>query len=243
MAIPTGLLGSEQALQQALAGGTAAAGAGLNAARTTAAPFTGTGIDANAIQAALSGASGRGAQGRAFEDFRSSPGQQFLVDESERALTRNAAAIGGVGGGNVRRALQENAIGLASQDFNNQFSRLSQVADRGAQFVGQEVRNEFDTGGLLAGLQAKLGGQIGAARGQAGRDISDVIGSTSGNLAQILLASGGNVAGGNAQLAELLANLSTGSATALAGVDIPAVNQGQLGNISAIIQAIGTLQK
>jgi len=76
---------------------------------------------------AFSGAAGQEAQAQAFQQFQESPGQAFLREQAERGTTRNAAAIGGLGGGNVRRELQRQAIGLASQDFGNQFNRLQNV--------------------------------------------------------------------------------------------------------------------
>lgn len=69
--------------------------------------------------------------------FQESPGQRFLRERGERSLLRNSAAIGGLGGGNVRSALQEQGIGFAAQDFNNQFNRLGSLAGRGQDAAGQ----------------------------------------------------------------------------------------------------------
>ena len=66
MAPPIGLTGAEQALQGGFQGGIAALDAGNQ------------GID---IQAALAGLRGNEAQGQAFQNFQSSPGQQFLRDQ------------------------------------------------------------------------------------------------------------------------------------------------------------------
>jgi len=81
-------------------------------------------------QQTMLGMNGLDAQNQSFDAFANSPGQQFLRDRQERALMRNAAAMGGLGGGNVRQALQDQAAGNAMQDYNNQFNRLGQVADR-----------------------------------------------------------------------------------------------------------------
>ena len=54
-----------------------------------------------------------------------------MRERQEKALLRNAAAIGGLGGGNVRTALQEQAVGLAAQDYNNQFNRLGAISSGG----------------------------------------------------------------------------------------------------------------
>jgi len=120
----TGLIGSEQALQQGLQGSLQALGQGIGSAQgeidlatgRAVAPLTGftqQGQQASQQQAALSGALGQEAQAQAFQGFQSSPGQQFLQQEAERSLLRNQAATGGLGGGNVLRELQKQAIGLA----------------------------------------------------------------------------------------------------------------------------------
>lgn len=73
---------------------------------------------------ATTGALGGERQAQAFEEFEQSPEQAFLREEAERSLLRNQAAIGGLGGGNVRRELQRQAVGLAQQDFQNRVDRL-----------------------------------------------------------------------------------------------------------------------
>jgi hypothetical protein len=94
-------------------------------------PFQEAGVAALEQQKALMGLSGAEAQQQAFANFQESPGQAFLRKRQERALLRNASAIGGLGGGNVRTALQEQAAGFALQDLENQFGRLGQIAGQG----------------------------------------------------------------------------------------------------------------
>jgi hypothetical protein len=127
------------------------------------APTIASGQGAFDQQAALSGALGPEAQKAAFANFQASPGQQFLQQQGEKALLRNAAATGQLGGGRTQQALQEQAIGLAQQDFANQFSRLGNVA-------GQGLTLQSQLGGLRQGLGtniANLRGGIGQAQGDA----------------------------------------------------------------------------
>jgi hypothetical protein len=152
-----GLAGAENAQTGGLRGALNTVGMGADQARAdltqggagannTLNRYYDPGYRANDYQAALSGALGGQAQQAAFDNFQNSPGQQYLVNESERAIRRNAAATGGLGGANVQRALQENAIGLAAQDFNNSFNRLGQVSDRGLGAGGQMAGNMMNTG-------------------------------------------------------------------------------------------------
>lgn len=127
---------------------------------------------------ALSGASGPEAQAQAFQAFQDSPEQAFLREEGERGLLRNQAAIGGLGGGNVRRELQRQAIGLASQDFSNRFNRLGAVQD----IQGQR---QVNVANLLSGQGQQLA-NISTNRGVNIANIRTGQGTQQAGLAQNL---------------------------------------------------------
>lgn len=266
--IPIGLQGSEEALRRALAGSVGAIETGLGIGQQVTQPFTTGGTQAFNLQAALSGAGGPEAQQQAISGFQASPGQEFLRGEAERSLLRNQAAIGGIGGGNVRRALQEQAVGLAAQDFGQQFGRLGQVAGLGGALAGQQAGAGVGAGRDIANLISQFGTQQAGGRTRAGEQIAGAIGGTTSalsqlatqqgrSLADVLGAGGGNLAnllaGGGAQqeasqqaLATLLANIATGQGTQLGALrPIPGIQQteGSLGDISDIITAIGTLNR
>lgn len=82
-------------------------------------------------QQALIGLSGPEAEAAALSRAENSPGQQFLRDRAQKNLLRNASAIGGLGGGNVRKALVRQGVGFAQQDLQNRFGRLGQLAGQG----------------------------------------------------------------------------------------------------------------
>ena len=148
-------------------------------------PFQRAGESALKQQQALIGLSGDEAQQSAFDQFNQSPGQQFLRDRAQKNLLRNTAAIGGLGGGNVRSALVQQGIGFAQQDLQNQFGRLGQLAGQGqaaatnvSQFGQQTASNIGNTltsagnaraSGILnqnQAFQQGLGGVLsGAAQG------------------------------------------------------------------------------
>lgn len=97
------------------------------------APILERGDIAGESLAAFLGIRGEEAEREAIAGFRESPGQVFLRERQERALLRNQAALGGLGGGNVRTALQEQAFGIASQQLGERKERLAGVASLGAQ--------------------------------------------------------------------------------------------------------------
>ena len=132
-------------------------------------PYLGTGRRALSQQERLLGLRGEWNQQQMFDKFNSSPGQEFLRDRGERALLRNSAAIGGLGGGNVRSALQQEGIGFAQQDFANQYNRLAGLSNTGqtatsnlGQLGAQSAANI--SSGLQSAGESRASGILGAAQ-------------------------------------------------------------------------------
>lgn len=194
-AINTATTGSISALEDLLGQARGEIAAGRERALEPIQGFSG-GQEAQQQQAALSGALGPEAQAAAIAAFQASPQQAFLQEQGERAITRNAAALGGLGGGEVRRELARFGTGLAAQDFANQFQRLGDVANRGFEATrlgtGVETAATEGTAGLLAGqgrdvanILGGAGGQLAGLRSQAGRDLAQAISGTTQGLAQL----------------------------------------------------------
>jgi hypothetical protein len=108
-------------------------------------------------QQALLGLQGGTAQDEAYGNIQESAGQRFLRDRAQKALLRNSAATGGLGGGNVRTALQEQAVGFAQQDINNQFGRLGQLAGQGQNAANVSGQAGSQSASNIANLQANQG--------------------------------------------------------------------------------------
>ncbi len=109
------------------------------------------------------GLRGAEAEQAAISGFRESPGQAFLRERQERSLLRNQAAIGGLGGGNVRTALQEQAFGIASQQLGERKDRLAGLAQSGLGAVGQQAGIGSNISTNIANLLAGRGEVRGAA--------------------------------------------------------------------------------
>lgn len=279
---PTGLMGSENALTsaadnaiQVLRSGRntgigelrAAGQAGLGSLRAGSQrgidfinqgisgfnPLATAGTKASDIQAALSGALGVDAQRAALSNL--TPVSEFLQSRGEQALNRNAAALGGIGGGNVRRELVRFGQGLAGESAQQQFNNLSTVADRGitalrdiGQLRGQQAdislragQNEADllgrTSGLIASSRAAAasnianvfgnsGSEIAQGRMRAGEQIAQAIGGTSSALSSLISSAGTQQSNSQSSLAAILANIATGQASTVAGLGgIPGTQQ------------------
>jgi len=174
-------------------------------------PYNQQGMQANQLQSAYSGALGQQAQQEAYNNFQSSPGQQWLQDQALRGVTRNAAAIGGLGGGNVMQELQRQAMGLAQQDFQNQFNNLGTMSDRGMQAAQLQNALYQNQGGYAsaAGGQAAgiVGSKIGAqAAGQAAA--MNAAASLARDKAQYAFTAGQNIGDNYNSTTSALANLA-----------------------------------
>lgn len=156
-------------------------------------PFAQAGVDALGQQQALLGLGSPEEQQAAFDQFSESPGQRFIRERAQKALLRNSAAIGGLGGGNVRSALVEQGAGFAAQDFNNQFNRLSDLRTSGQTAATNIGQGALSTGTNVGSTRFNAGQLLGsgaintaARQGQFGQNFATNV----GNLA---------VQGGNAR--------------------------------------------
>jgi len=193
--------------------------------------FIPAGMNAQGIMANYTGANGRDAQQQAYNDFIESPGQAWLREQGERAVTRNAAATGGLGGGRVLQELQRQGQGLAAQDFQNHYGRLAGLSNQGLQAAGQVGALRGQQGSLnasLRGQQAGLQGNLaqsmanlrsnqanfGGMMGQGMAGLRQGAGSQLGNMgmnlgsgiAGMMYGTGQNLAGGRMAVGNQIAN-------------------------------------
>ena len=215
--IDTGIAGLDAAQQQGLGAISQAIGQGVSPLQG----FIDPGMQAQQRQAALSGALGADAQAQAFQGFQDSPGQAFLRERGEQAVLRNAAATGGLGGGRVLQELQRQGIGLAAQDFQNQFDRLGLLSGQGLSAAGQVGQLRGQEAGLSSGLIGDLARSRGQLQGQ-GADLISRIGQAQANvrrdLGQAQFQTGRDILGARENLGRALSNAEMQGR--LAGSDI-----------------------
>lgn len=68
-------------------------------------------------------------------NIQNDPSYQFRLQQGNQAINRSAAAKGMLGSGNVLAELAKYGQGMASEEYGNQFNRLSDLM-RGAQRFG-----------------------------------------------------------------------------------------------------------
>ena len=164
--------GAAEAQQESSAAAIAEQRRQFDISQAQATPFREAGLGALTQKQALLGLSGREAQQAAFQQFQESPGQAFLRERGMQAATRQASALGGLGGGNIREELVRRGTGFAQQDLQNQLSRLGGIAGQG-QAVTQNIA-QLGAGAagqigsqLQAGGQAQASGILGAQQAQS----------------------------------------------------------------------------
>ncbi|MEL0098075.1 MAG: hypothetical protein VW907_00800 [Opitutae bacterium] len=168
------------------------------------------GQEAAQRQAALTGALGPEAQAQAFAEYQASPALDYLQQQSERALTRQAAALGGLGGGNVRQDLVKLTADLYGQDYANQFARLGEIAQRGYGAAGTSAQLGGQQAGTIAGV-----GQAGATTAAQMQDaLSGRLGNILGTEAQYRMRAGENIADAIAAGTSQIGGLQVGASDA-----------------------------
>lgn len=137
-------------------------------------PYQQAGQQALGGQQALLGLQGADAQQQAISALAQSPQMQALMKQGEDAMLQNAAATGGLRGGNIQGALAQFRPQMLQQMIDQQYSRLGGLAGTGLQATSN-----------LAGLgQASAAGQASAGMG------------TASNIGNLLAQQGAATAGG-----------------------------------------------
>ncbi len=142
---------------------------------------------AESMARALSGVMGPEAQQQALANYQASPGQEWLRGEQERALTRNAGAIGGLGSGLVRSALQEEAMGRASTNLQQDLQNMVQMS-LPEQTRASNIANILTAGGgQIANFRAGLGSNLAnISLGGAAQQLPLITGTGASQAAGIL---------------------------------------------------------
>ncbi len=242
-ALQTGAAGSRQSIEQArsqglnqIASGFGQARGDLTAGRAgaldqinkgigTMDPYAETGEQALQKEAALSGALGPEAQQQAIDSFIESPGQKWMREQQQQAVLSNAAATGGLGGGRVLSALQEEAFGRSATLQQQQLQNYRDLASRGQQaagFQGQlygqgaNIHSQFGSG--LANLAAQQGLASSGLMERSGQQLAGVEGQLGVNLANLRQSAGQQAVGAEQSASTNIANLLASGGQSLAGL-------------------------
>jgi len=163
-------------------------------------PFVQAGTGTLAQQLNLIGAGGQEAQQQAISALQAGPEYQALVQSGEEAILAQAAATGGLRGGNVQRALSQYRPQVLSSLINQQYQRLGGISQLGqASAAGQAAQGSQISGGI-AQTQADLGAALAQGQLAQGQATANMFGNIAGGVGQAAgLYAGYNAFGGSQQ--------------------------------------------
>ena len=174
-------------------------------------PYIGAGPGALQAMQGLAGLRGAGEQQAAIEQIKQGAQYQELARQGEEAILQNAAATGGLRGGNVQAALAQFRPALLNQLIESQYGklagltslgstsaenllRLGQASAAGTAAAGQQSAQNI--GNLMVGQgQAQAGGIIGAAQARA-QGLGSITGGMQQGIQNYMLFNALNQGGG-----------------------------------------------
>lgn len=158
-------------------------------------PYVEAGTSALGQQLALAGVSGPEAQQAAITALEQGPQFRALVEQGEEAILQQAAATGGLRGGNIQGALAQFRPQILSSLIEQQYGRLGGLTATGqASAAGQATAAQTMGSNITNLLQQSGAAQAGSAlaRGQA---TANMWGDITGTIGQIAGMSEGGVFG------------------------------------------------
>ena len=127
-----------------------------------------------------------------MQQFRADPGYGFRMSEGMKALEGSAAARGGLLSGNTLRGVQRFGQDLASQEFQNAFTRYGIERERrlnplqSLAGVGQTTSQNLGTAGTqFANTMGNIGMNQAAVAGNAGMARASAYGDTLNQLSRL----------------------------------------------------------
>ena len=154
--------------------------------------------------------------GTEYQGFKETPGYQFNLDQGLNAIDNSAASRGNLFSGATMKAAQEYGAGLASNEYNNYFNRLTGMASSGQAAAGNAANAGANYAAGAGNAYAGIGNAASAgAIGQANAINSGINNAIGGFNYQNQLAnsSGGGMGG----LFSLFSGPAPGSANSFGG--------------------------
>ena len=144
-------------------------------------PYVQAGVGSLEQQQALLGLGGPEAQAEAIQAIETGPRFQALARQGEEAILQNAAATGGLRGGNIQAALGQFRPQMLQSMIQQQYSNLAGITD-----VGQaSAAKQAGAGQTAATNIGNLYGQQGAAQAGAQLIQGQAYGSALGSIGNL----------------------------------------------------------
>jgi hypothetical protein len=163
-------------------------------------PYMTAGSKAVASQSDLAGLNGADAQQKAIDALSSGAEYKATTAAGEDAILQNAAATGGIRGGNTQGALAQFGSSQLTNLINTQYARLGGLSQQGQSAASQYGQGAIQTAGQVAGLYGAQGSGQAALYGQQGQSLASLYGQEGASIANLLAAKG--QAQANGQIAQ-----------------------------------------
>ena len=187
-----------------------------------------TGLEAMQDQRALIGMNGSTEQQQAIQGLSNSPEMAAYVAQGENAMLQNAAATGGLRGGNTQAAMAQFRPQLLAGLISQQYDRLGGLTSLGANTSSML----YQTGASAAAGQANAGMQVAGQVGSALAGYSQGVGNAYANASAV----------GQSNLANMGSayNQYYNNQGAIAGGNALAQSQANIGMANSISGALGS---
>lgn len=140
-------------------------------------PYVQAGTGALTAQQNLIGLGGPQAQQDAIAALQQGPQFQSMLQQGENSILQNAAATGGLRGGNTQAALAQFSPQLLSELINQQYNKLGGLTSLGQNSAVGQGNAGIQTGQNIASLLQSTGNAQAAAALAKGQANSDFAGS------------------------------------------------------------------
>ena len=117
-----------------------------------------------------------------FAGFKASPGYLFRLQEGQKAIERSAAARGGLYSGATMKAVDANAQGVASDEFNNYVARLQSLAGVGQSATGSTAAAGQNYASGMSQAYQQAGQARASSYANTGNAINSAVGGAAGGL-------------------------------------------------------------
>ena len=157
----------------------------INQFMTLLAPYTNAGAVGMDGMLGLMGLNGPAIQKQAINGIQSSPGFTSALKVGENSILQNAAATGGLRGGNTQAAMAQFAPELLAQQINQRFGQLGGLATLGQNSVMGFGQSALGAQKTIADLQTQAGAAAAGnalAQGQVESGLFGSIGSSLGGF-------------------------------------------------------------
>lgn len=153
------------------------------------APYITGGAGALTQQQDLLGMNGNTAMQKAIQAIQASPTFTAALDQGQKSILSNAAATGGLRGGNVQAALAQFSPQLLAQEINNRYGQLGSMSQMGLSAAGTQGASNVSTASAIAQLlqnsgQAQAGAALNSGKSNSGLfgSIGNAVGGLIGGL-------------------------------------------------------------